>query len=48
VDSTLEKVAVQIDTSAEKIRDTVARPAFSVMAFAAGLTKVMETMKNDE
>jgi predicted ATPase with chaperone activity len=48
VDSTLEKVAAQIDSSAEKVRDTVAKPAFSVMAFAAGLTKVMDTMKSDE
>ena len=48
VDSTLEKVAAQIDKSAEQVRDTVARPAFSVMAFAAGLTKVMQVMKNDE
>lgn len=48
VDSTLEKVAGQINTSAEKVRDTVAKPAFSVMAFAAGLTKVVGMMKGDE
>jgi hypothetical protein len=48
VDLTLEKVAGQINTSAEKVRDTVAKPAFSVMAFAAGLTKVVGMMKGDE
>jgi predicted ATPase with chaperone activity len=48
VDSKLEKVAGQMNTSAEKVRDTVAKPAFSVMAFAAGLTKFLQTMKGDE
>src|SRR5215471_9113300 len=35
VDSTLETVADQITTSARKVRDVVARPAFSFVAFAA-------------
>jgi hypothetical protein len=48
VDSKLEKVAGEINTSAEKIRDTVAKPAFSLMAFAAGVTKFLQTMKGDE
>jgi len=48
VDSKLEKVAGDINTSAEKVRDTVAKPAFSVIAFAAGLTKFLQTMKGDE
>ena len=48
VDSKLEKVAGEINTNAEKVRDTVAKPAFSVMAFAAGLTKIWQTMKGDE
>ena len=48
VDSNLEKVAGDINTSAEKVRDTVAKPAFSVIAFAAGLTKFLQTMKGDE
>jgi len=48
VDSKLEEVAGEINTSAEKVRDTVAKPAFSVMAFAAGLTKILQTMKGDE
>ena len=42
VDSKLEKVAGEIDTSARKLRDVVAKPAFSFVAFAAGLTKVLE------
>ena len=48
VDSKLEKVAGEINTNAERVRDTVAKPAFSVMAFAAGLTKFLQTMKGDE
>ena len=48
VDSKLEEVAGEINTTAEKVRDTVAKPAFSVMAFAAGLTKFLQTMKGDE
>lgn len=48
VDSKLEKVFGEINMSAEKVRDTVAKPAFSVMAFAAGLTKIWQTMKGDE
>ena len=42
VDSKLEKVADDIDTSARKLRDVVAGPAFSFVAFAAGLTKLIE------
>ena len=45
VDSKLEKVAGEIDASARKLRDVVAKPAFSFVAFAAGLTKVL---KEDE
>jgi len=48
VDSKLEEVAGEINTSAEKVRDTVAKPAFSFMAFVAGLTKFLQTMKGDE
>jgi hypothetical protein len=48
VDSMLEKVAGEINMNAEKVRDTVAKPAFSVMAFAAGLTKFLRTMTGDE
>jgi hypothetical protein len=48
VDSKLEEVAGEINACAEKVRDTVAKPAFSVMAFAAGLTKFLHTMMGDE
>jgi hypothetical protein len=48
VDSKLETVADEVSTGARKVRDAVAKPAFSVMAFAASLTKVLETMRNDE
>ena len=42
VDSRLEEVADGINTSARKMRDLVATPAFSVMAFAAGIAKIFE------
>jgi hypothetical protein len=41
-DSKLEDVAEGIDNSAVWIRDLLAKPAFSVMAFAAGLKKVFD------
>jgi hypothetical protein len=47
VDSKLETVAEEVSANARKMRDVVAKPAFSVMAFAAGLAKVMES-KEDE
>jgi hypothetical protein len=48
VDSKLEEAAKQIDSSACKIRDAVAKPAFATMALVAGLTKVVETIQSDE
>ena len=48
VDSKLEKVAEEVSAGAAKMRDVVAKPAFSVMAFAAGLTKILDTMRSDE
>ena len=47
LDSKLTKVAVGINTSAQTVRDVVAKPAFSLMAFAAGVAKVFETMDNE-
>ena len=47
VDSKLEETAKQIDTSARKIRDAVAKPAVSTMAFVAGLTKVFESIRDE-
>jgi hypothetical protein len=46
-DSKLETVAEEVSANARKMRDVVAKPAFSVMAFAAGLARVMES-KEDE
>jgi hypothetical protein len=48
VDSKLETVAEEVSSSARKMRDVVAKPAFSVMAFVAGLAKVMESTKDEE
>ena len=49
VDSRLEEAAEEITKSAQKLRDVVAKPAFSVVAFAAGLAKVLDpTIEADE
>ena len=48
VDSRLEEVAEGIDASTTKVRDVVAKPAFSVMTFAAGLARVIEANDRDE
>ena len=47
VDSKLEDAAKQIDTSARKIRDAIAKPAVSTMAFVAGLLKVVESIRDE-
>jgi hypothetical protein len=46
IDSKLEHVAGQINTNAQKARDAVAKPAFSVMAYAAGVVKFLENLKS--
>jgi len=48
VDSELESVAEEITTNAQKMRDVVAKPAFSVLAFVASLSRVLETMETEE
>jgi len=48
IDSKLEQVADQINTNAQKARDAVAKPAFSVMAFGAGLVKFFENLKSED
>ena len=48
VDSRLETIGNEITTNAKKMRDTVAKPAFSVLTFVAGLARVLETMETDE
>jgi biopolymer transport protein ExbB/TolQ len=47
VDSKLEETAKQMDTSARKIRDAVAKPAVSTMAFVAGLMRVFESIRDE-
>ena len=48
MDGRLEKAAVEISTGAEKLRDAVAKPAFSVMAFTAGITQAIESIEGGE
>jgi len=40
-DSRLETVAENVDKASQKVRDAVAKPAFAVAAFSAGLIKVL-------
>jgi hypothetical protein len=47
VDSKLEETAKRMDSSARKIRDAVAKPAVSTMAFVAGVMKVIETIRDE-
>jgi biopolymer transport protein ExbB/TolQ len=47
VDSKLDDAAKQIDASARKFRDAVAKPAVSTMAFVAGLMKVVESIRDE-
>jgi phosphoenolpyruvate carboxylase len=42
IDSKLEEAADKINRSAQTMRDTVAKPAFSVMSFASGLTRLLQ------
>ena len=44
-DIKLEEVANTINTSADKMKEAVEGPATSVMAFAVGVTKAVESMK---
>jgi hypothetical protein len=48
VDSTMETVADEVAQNAKKVRDVVARPAFSFIAFAAGLTQMFENFESEE
>ena len=47
VDSKLAETAKEIDNSALKLRDAIAKPAVSTMAFVAGLTKVIESIRDE-
>jgi len=48
IDSKLETTAEQITTAARNIRDTIAKPAFAVATFAAGMTRVLEETQPEE
>jgi biopolymer transport protein ExbB/TolQ len=48
VDSKLEEAAEEVEASAQKMRDVVAKPAVSIMAFAAGFAKVIEHLGEEE
>ena len=47
-DSTMETVANEITQNAKKARDVVAKPAFSFIAFAAGLTRMIENLDSED
>ena len=48
VDSKLDTVANGITANAARMRDVVAKPAFSIVTFVAGLSRFLETTKGDE
>lgn len=48
LDSQLEEMAEGLSGGARKVRDAVARPAFSVIAFVAGLSRTLRTTEDDE
>src|SRR5258706_2867234 len=48
VDSKLEKAAENINSTARQVRDTVAKPAFSVATFAAGIAKVLQDPESEK
>jgi phosphoenolpyruvate carboxylase len=47
VDSKLDTVANEITTNAAKMRDVVAKPAFSIVTFVGGLARFLENMENE-
>ena len=48
VDAKLDMVANEITTNAAKMRDVVAKPAFSIVSFVAGLARKLESIESDE
>jgi hypothetical protein len=40
-DSRLEKVAENVDNAAQRVRDVIAKPAFTVASFSAGFIRVL-------
>ncbi len=47
VDSKLDTVANEITANAARMRDVVAKPAFSIVTFVAGLSRFLENMGNE-
>jgi len=47
-DSKLDQTANTISTTARDVRDMVAKPAFSVATFAAGVTRALEKYDSEE
>ena len=48
VDAKLEEVADDINTTVQKVRDIIAKPAFSVATFAAGVSQVLHNVETEE
>jgi hypothetical protein len=48
IDSKLDQAAEKINTTARDVRDVVAKPAFTVATFAAGVTKVLEGVETKQ
>jgi hypothetical protein len=48
IDSKLDEAAEKINTTTRDVRDIVAKPAFAVATFAAGVSKVMAGVETDE
>jgi hypothetical protein len=48
VDSALQGVADELAASARKMRDVVAKPAFSVLAFAATISQYLQSLETEE
>jgi hypothetical protein len=48
VDSKLEEVAYGIEVTTRKVKDVVATPAVSIVAFAAGLSNVFENTEDKQ
>jgi len=48
IDARLEKAAANIDETSRKVRDVVAKPAFAVASFSAGMSRVINPVSEDE
>jgi phosphoenolpyruvate carboxylase len=48
IDARLEQTASRIDETSRTVRDVIAKPAFSVASFAAGMSRVIKPVPEDE